>query len=206
MYLISPSSENYWMKRSVFPIISFGGFWLFSIAIMLESAIFSVKLYKRHRKNTYKLLRMVPAWRFWFLVFFLISALLVHLYVSKHVEFTWRLGLHFLLLSCLVGFVYDTNRRKELWLIKLLMRLKSKDKYRMDVLSIKYAANECTGYLLFLLIMYDVPMMFLFLTDYDKEALLASLVLDSITLLIFVPFFILGHFYSRRFIRVLQKK
>ncbi len=86
------------------------------------------------------------------------------------------------------------------------MRLKSKDKYRMDVLSIKYAANECTGYLLFLLIMYDVPMMFLFLTDYDKEALLASLVLDSITLLIFVPFFILGHFYSRRFIRVLQKK
>jgi len=72
----------------------------------------------------------------------LFVGLVFELWIGYFIEYPWRLGQHAIILACLIAYAIDLSRKKQLLLVKAIKKMKPKDKYRIDYLTIGFYGGK----------------------------------------------------------------
>lgn len=209
MYLLSPESENYWLKTRFFPIHARLNFLLFAIGCLYEYIKYSIKLYKRHKGNLYKISDMYSDGRHLAVLVFLFVGLVFELGLGCFIEYPWRLGQHVIILACLIAYAIDLSRRKQLLLVKAIKKMKPKDKYRIDYLTVGFYAVKNIIWSSLLLIGYTFFPIFVIISSPKESSgpiLFMMAFIYGALLLMLGPLFLFLNIEANKLLRRLNLK
>lgn len=170
MYLLRPESENYWLKLRFFPIYTRFNFFLFAIGCLYEFIKYSIRLYKRHKGDLYKISDMYSDGRHVGILIILFVGLVFELWIGCFIEYPWRLGQHAIILACLIAFAIDLSRKKQLLLVKAIKKMKPKDKYRIDYLTIGFYGGKNIIWSSGLMVSYTFFPIFIIISSPEESA------------------------------------
>lgn len=206
MYMVRTESENYWLKMKFFPIYARFNFLLFAIGCLYEFTKFSINLYRRHKKNLYKISDMYSDGRHLAILGFLFIVLVLELAIGCFIDYSWRLGLHAIILFFLISYTIDLSRKKQLLLVKAIKRMKPKEKYRIDNLTIGFYAVKNMIIAGGLLVVYDgFPISIIFLSPAESARTILSMIafIYSALLLMMGPLFLIANIEAKKLLRSL---
>lgn len=209
MYLLRPENKNYWLKVRLFPYDAYFSFALFSLACLFEFIKYSIKLYKRNKKSLYKISGMYSDGRHLAVLIFIFIVLAFELAIGYFVEYIWRLGLHAIILTCLFAYSIDLSRKKQLMVVKAIRRLKSRDKYSIDFLTINFYMTKNIMWSANLLVAYTFfPIFVVISSPEETTTTILSLMgfIYGVSLLMMGPLFIIANNRAKKLLRRLNLK
>jgi hypothetical protein len=209
IYLLRPESENYLLKHGYFPFHEHFWLFLFTVSSLFEFIKFSIKVYRRHKKNIYKISNMHSGFALFILFISFFVGLNFELIVGWFIEYHWRLGLHAIILAFLFSYSFDLSRKKQIILIKAFKRLHLKDKGSLDYMTISFYSAKNILWAIALLITYTgFPISVVIFSPGEsiKTVFLLTAFVDGVCLLIVAPLYLVANSEANKVLRKIGLK